>query len=93
MASLARTLFLSLSHQIACSRTRLFYLPHIPRRLFQKVQTLGIFIPGNLGDEEQTKVAKITLVGEPINQTGLKRSAEEQAASTKGDWLGGKSLG
>ena len=57
------------------------------------MQTLGIFIPGNLGDEEQTKVAKITLVGEPINQTGLKRSAEEQAASTKGDWLGGKSLG
>ena len=28
-----------------------------------------------------------------INQTGIKRSSEEQAASAKGDWLGGKSLG
>lgn len=56
--------------------------------LFQNVQTLGIFIPGNLGDEEQTRVSKIMLVGETIVHSGLKRSAEEQAASTKGDWLG-----
>jgi hypothetical protein len=56
--------------------------------LFQKVQTLGIFVPGNLGDEEVTRIAKLTLVGEPIQHAGIKRTADEQAASTKGDWLG-----
>ena len=35
-----------------------------------------------------TKVSKLAINGEVISQAGLKRTAEQQAASTKGDWLG-----
>ena len=55
---------------------------------FQAVQELGIFIAGNQGDEEITKVSKIAILGELVDQKGLKRSAEQQEASSKGDWLG-----
>lgn len=55
---------------------------------FQKVQELGIFIANNQGDEETTKVGKITILGETVTHSGLKRSAEEQASATKSDWLG-----
>ena len=55
---------------------------------FQDVQTLGIFVPGNMGDAEETVLTKLVILGEPLQHTGLKRSAEEQAASTKADWLG-----
>ena len=40
-----------------------------------------------------TKISKLAVYGETIQQTGLKRSAEEQAASTKADWLGASKLG
>ena len=56
--------------------------------LFQNVQSLAIFIPGNHGDEETTKVGKLALFGETIQHSGLKRSEAEQAASSKADWLG-----
>ena len=56
--------------------------------LFQKVTSLAIFVPGNLGDEETTKISKLAIFGETIEHTGLKRSEAEQAASSKGDWLG-----
>lgn len=55
---------------------------------FQRVQQLGIFVSSNQDDEETTKIGKITILGETISHTGLKRSAEEQASATKGDWLG-----
>jgi len=60
--------------------------------LFQNVSTLDIFIAGNHGGGEETAVSKLVLIGEQITQSGLKRSAEEQAASTKGDWLNGSKL-
>lgn len=55
---------------------------------FQDVQELGIFVPGNMGDTEETILTKLVILGEPLQHTGVKRSAEEQASSTKGDWLG-----
>lgn len=55
---------------------------------FQSVQELGIFIPGNLGGGEETKIAKLAVLGECITHSGLKRSAEEQASASKADWLG-----
>jgi hypothetical protein len=36
---------------------------------------------------QETAISKLLLVGEQIVQAGLKRSADQQAASTKGDWL------
>ena len=57
--------------------------------LFQNVSTLGIFIGANQGDEETTALKSLMILGEPIQQSGLKRSAEQQAASSAGDWLGG----
>ena len=35
-----------------------------------------------------TRVGKIAIIGDVIAQAGLKRTAEQQAASTKADWLG-----
>ena len=55
---------------------------------FQNVQELGIFVPGNHGDEEQTRIATLAIVGELVAQTGMKRTAEQQASASKGDWLG-----
>lgn len=55
---------------------------------FQRVQTLGIFIPGNLGGDEITKIGKLAILGETIMHSGLKRSAAEQESSSKADWLG-----
>jgi len=54
---------------------------------FQNVQTLGIFISGNFDDLEETVISKLIILGESIQQTGMKRSAEEQASASKGDWL------
>ena len=56
---------------------------------FQDVQTLSIFVPGNHGGGDVTKIAKIAVLGELVQQQGLKRSAEQQASATKGDWLNG----
>ena len=53
-----------------------------------RAEGLGIFIPGNHGGGEVTKVGKLAIFGEVIQHSGLKRSAEQQQASTKGDWLG-----
>lgn len=55
---------------------------------FQNVSTLSIFIPGNLGDLEETVVSKLVVLGAPIAQEGLKRSQAEQDAARSGDWLG-----
>ena len=55
---------------------------------FQKVQELGIFLPGNLSDGEETVLGKLAVLGESVQHTGLKRSAEEQASASKADWLG-----
>ena len=56
---------------------------------FQDVQTLSICVPGNHGGGDVTKIAKIAVLGELVQQQGLKRSAEQQASATKGDWLNG----
>jgi len=56
--------------------------------LFQNVSELTIFIPGNLGGGEETRLTKLTLHGTPILMEGTKRSKAEQEASSKGDWLG-----
>ena len=56
--------------------------------LFQDVQTLGIFIPGAQNGDEVTKVGKLAVYGEVIQHSGLKRTAEQQESSSKGDWLG-----
>mmetsp|Transcript_28299 Transcript_28299/g.61949 ORF Transcript_28299/g.61949 Transcript_28299/m.61949 type:complete len:179 (+) Transcript_28299:104-640(+) len=56
--------------------------------LFQNVSTLSLFIGGNQGDEEQTALSKLVLVGSVINHEGAKRSEAEQLASSKADWLG-----
>ena len=56
--------------------------------LFQNVSTLSIFVPGNLGDEEETVISRLVFIGAPIAQEGTKRSKEETDASRKGDWLG-----
>ena len=53
------------------------------------MQELSIFVPGNHGGEDETKMAKLVVLGELVQQQGLKRSAEQQAATTKGDWLNG----
>jgi len=31
---------------------------------------------------------KLAVYGEPVVHAGMKRSAEQQASATKGDWLG-----
>ena len=56
--------------------------------LFQNVSELGIFIGANQSDEEYTAIKSLMILGEPIAQAGMKRSAEQQAASSAGDWLG-----
>ena len=56
---------------------------------FQNVQELSIFVPGNHGEVDETKIAKLAVLGELVQQQGLKRSAEQQASATKGDWLNG----
>lgn len=63
---------------------------HVETRfvLFQNVSTLSIFVAGNHGDEECTAIKSLMVLGEPIQQAGLKRSADQQAASSSGDWLG-----
>ena len=61
--------------------------------LFQNVTHLSIFIGANQGGGDETTISKLCLLGDVVAQTGMKRSAEQQAAATKGDWLGGKSLG
>jgi len=55
---------------------------------FQGVQELGIFVGSNQGDAELTRITKLAVLGEVVEQSGLKRSAEQQKASTQGDWLG-----
>ena len=55
---------------------------------FQGVQELGIFVGSNQDDAETTKIGKLAILGELVAHAGMKRSAEEQAAATKGDWLG-----
>jgi hypothetical protein len=47
---------------------------------FQGVQELGIFIGGNLGDEEQTTLSRLVIFGEPVQHTGVKRCAAAAAA-------------
>ena len=54
---------------------------------FQGVQQLGIFISGNQGDAEVTQLSKLAILGELVAQTGLKRSADQQASASKGDWI------
>jgi len=54
---------------------------------FQDCQTLSIFIGGNHGEIDETKISKIAVLGELVLQSGLKRTAEEQASASKGDWL------
>lgn len=76
---------LALSASDVASSARALELRYV---LFQNVQSLAIFIPGNHGDEETTKVSKIAVFGEAIQHTGLKRSEAEQNASSKADWLG-----
>ena len=55
---------------------------------FQNVQELGIFVGSNQGGGEITRIGKLAVLGELVAQAGLKRSAEEQASASKGDWLG-----
>ena len=55
---------------------------------FQKVQELGIFIGGNQEDEETTVLSRLVVMGEAIEHSGLKRTADQQASATKADWLG-----
>ncbi|EOD39960.1 hypothetical protein EMIHUDRAFT_223163 [Emiliania huxleyi CCMP1516] len=52
------------------------------------VRELTIFVPGNMGNEEETVIARLRLIGLPVEQTGAKRSEAEQAAASKADWLG-----
>ncbi|KAL3926056.1 MAG: hypothetical protein SGPRY_003490 [Prymnesium sp.] len=59
----------------------------------QNVTHLSIFIGANQGGGDETAISKLLILGDQVVQSGLKRTAEQQAASTKGDWLGGKSLG
>lgn len=56
--------------------------------LFQNVQRLTLFIPGNFGGGDETVITKLVLLGTPIVHEGLKRSKDEQDKATKGDWLG-----
>ena len=41
---------------------------------------------------QETAISKLLFIGEQITQAGMKRSAEQQAASSKGDWLNGSKL-
>jgi len=53
---------------------------------FQGVQELSIFIGANHGDGEVTRVGRVTVLGELVLQSGLKRTEEQQKAATAGDW-------
>ena len=53
---------------------------------FQGVQELSIFIGANHGDGEVTRVGRVTVLGELVVQSGLKRTEEQQKAATAGDW-------
>ena len=55
---------------------------------FQGVQELGIFVGSNQGDEELTRISKLVVLGELVQHSGMKRTAEQQASASKGDWLG-----
>jgi len=74
---------------VVAQRPTLHHICAAPRSfvLFQNVSSLDIFIGANHGGGEETAISKLLLVGEQIVQAGLKRSADQQAASTKGDWL------
>jgi len=60
----------------------------LPGLAAQTVRELTIFVPGNMGNEEETVIARLRLIGLPVEQTGAKRSEAEQAAASKADWLG-----
>eukprot|EP00959_Pyramimonas_sp_CCMP1952_P085893 1796690-Pyramimonas_sp.AAC.1 len=45
--------------------------------LFQKVSSLTIFIPANMGDGEETNLNYIKLIGTPCPQVGSKRSEDD----------------
>lgn len=57
--------------------------------LFQGVQQLTLFFPSNHSDgaSDETKIARLAVIGELVEQQGLKRTVEQQEATSKGDWL------
>ncbi|KAJ1634257.1 galactose-binding domain-like protein [Pavlovales sp. CCMP2436] len=61
--------------------------------LFQVVSQITLFFPGNLGGGEETVIQRLQLLGTAIQHEGAKRSKEEQAAASKGDWLGSGTAG
>mmetsp|Transcript_29343 Transcript_29343/g.64108 ORF Transcript_29343/g.64108 Transcript_29343/m.64108 type:complete len:138 (-) Transcript_29343:197-610(-) len=58
--------------------------------LFQKVLSLTIFIPANVGGGEETNLSCIKLIGTPCPQEGSKPSEEQQKSAMSGDWLNPK---
>lgn len=54
---------------------------------------LTLFVPANQGGGDETALSRLVLLGTPIQHEGAKRSKEEQAAATKGDWLGSGTAG
>jgi hypothetical protein len=59
----------------------------------QNVTLLTLFVPANQGGGEETSLSRLVLLGAPIQHEGAKRSKEEQAAASKGDWLGSGTAG
>lgn len=55
---------------------------------FQNVTSLSLFVPENQGGGDETVVTKLSVLGAPHVHEGVKRSASEQAAASKADWLG-----
>jgi len=55
--------------------------------LFQKVLSLTIFIPGNIGGGDVTALSCIKIIGTPAPQEGAKPSEEQQKSAKSADWL------